>query len=60
MKCFEYLRLEFDWGDLDHLCSLASMGWHVVAQQDKYLLLERELTSQDQILKTRTYWQKGK
>lgn len=54
MKTYEYIRLEFDVGDLEKLNGLSSTGWRVVAVIDEritgrmnylahFALLEREL-----------------
>jgi hypothetical protein len=29
--CFEYIQLEIEFGDLDRLNALGSVGWHIVA-----------------------------
>ena len=58
MKSYEYIRLEFDLGDLKELNSLSSVGFRVVAVIDEHItgrmnylahfaLLERELPASE-------------
>jgi hypothetical protein len=56
MKCFEYIRIQLDVNNLSSLNSLGSAGWHIVAIVSEKAVLERELTSDADINRTRDYW----
>ncbi len=62
MRCYEYIRLGVNLGDLQELNALASVGWHVVGtthegMDDFVALLERELTKTEDIEITRRYYE---
>lgn len=51
MKCFEYIAITVDTGDLDKINSLGSIGFEIVASKStEYgfeLILKRELEGKD-------------
>jgi hypothetical protein len=58
-KCFEYIGILLDPGDLHDLNALGCVGWHVVAM-DRYrghALLEREVEDAQAIERTRHYYE---
>jgi hypothetical protein len=46
IQCYEYIRIRFDWGDLDELNRLSVNGWKIVLKEGDYLLLERPLSQE--------------
>lgn len=50
-KCFEYINLKVDLGDLKELSCLGSLGWEIAASKEYMfgfiLILKRELAGQD-------------
>lgn len=55
MKCFEYIRLDYD-GTLDEFCALGSHGWEIIVAVGKTLIMKRELIEADQIEITRKFY----
>jgi hypothetical protein len=61
-KCFEYIGISIDPGDLRDLNALGSLGWHAVGiiPQGLYgghVLLEREIENPQAIERTRRYYE---
>lgn len=62
---YEYIRVGWDFGDLDTLNSLGSQGWRIVYCQPfesgpNLALLERPLTPDGQAKATEYYHEKGR
>ncbi|HYT08973.1 MAG TPA: hypothetical protein VEL77_15115 [Rugosimonospora sp.] len=58
-RAFSYMAIELDMGDLDRLCALGSVGWHCIAIDKDYALLEREIPKH-RIQAVRQYYEERK